>query len=156
MTILQLKYVVALSTSSSMREASGKLYISQPALSATVRDLEEEVGIRIFDRTNKGIKLTEEGNEFLGFAKQAVSQYELVEQKYLHQNEGKDFYTISMQHYVFAVRSFVNTIRSNEANKYVYSVRETFAYVWKGTFTCSQRVFSFAAETASVVYFWLP
>ena len=94
MTILQLKYVVAISTSSSMREASGRLYVSQPALSATIRDLEEEVGIRIFERTNKGIRLTEEGNEFVAFAKQAVSQYELVEQKYLKLADGKDYYTI--------------------------------------------------------------
>ena len=69
MTTTQLKYVVAISTSSSMREASGKLFVSQPALSATIRDLEEEIGIRIFDRTNKGIKVTEEGNEFISYAK---------------------------------------------------------------------------------------
>lgn len=56
---------------------------SQPALSTTISDLEEEIGIRIFERTNKGIKLTEEGNEFLSFAKQAVSQYELIEHKYI-------------------------------------------------------------------------
>ena len=125
MTILQLKYVVALSTSSSMREASGKLYVSQPALSATIRDLEEEIGIRIFERTNKGIKLTEEGNEFLGFAKQAVSQYEFVEQKYMHQKEGKDYYTISMQHYVFAVHAFVKAIGERNAEAFSYLIKET-------------------------------
>ena len=90
MTILQLKYVVAISTSASMREASSKLYVSQPALSATIRDLEEEVGVRIFERTNKGIHLTEKGNEFLGFAKQAVCQYELLENKYLGYKDGKE------------------------------------------------------------------
>ena len=79
---------------------------SQPALSTTISDLEEEIGIRIFERTNKGIKLTEEGNEFLSFAKQAVSQYELIEHKYIKQRDGKDYYTISMQHYVFAVHAF--------------------------------------------------
>lgn len=125
MTILQLKYVVAISTSSSMREASGKLYVSQPALSATIRDLEEEIGIRIFERTNKGIKVTEEGNEFLGFAKQAVSQYELVENKYLNQGEGKEYYSISMQHYVFAVHAFVNAIQRRNADIYSYLIKET-------------------------------
>ena len=84
---------------------------SQPALSTTISDLEEEIGIRIFERTNKGIKLTEEGNEFLTFAKQAVSQYELVERKYLKQRRGRDYYTISMQHYVFAVHAFLNVIK---------------------------------------------
>ncbi|MCR5754193.1 MAG: LysR family transcriptional regulator [Acetatifactor sp.] len=125
MTILQLKYVVAISTSVSMREASGKLYVSQPALSATIRDLEEELGIRIFDRTNKGIKLTEEGNEFLGFAKQAVSQYELVEHKYLNAGDGKDYYTISTQHYVFAIHAFVNAVEKRNAGSFSYLIQET-------------------------------
>jgi len=125
MTILQLKYVVVISTSVSMREASGKLFVSQPALSATIKDLEEELGIRIFDRTNKGIKLTEEGTEFLGFAKQAVSQYEIVEHKYLNPEDGKDYYTISMQHYVFAVHAFISAINTRNAKAFSYLINET-------------------------------
>lgn len=125
MTILQLKYVVAISTSSSMREASGKLFVSQPALSASIRDLEEELGIKIFERTNKGISLTEKGNEFLGFAKQAVNQYEIVENKYLSREDGKDFYSISMQHYVFAVHAFVASIQRRNADKFSYLIKET-------------------------------
>ena len=61
MNITQLKYVLAIAGSSSMREASTKLFVSQPALSASVRDLEDELGILIFDRTNKGITLTDQG-----------------------------------------------------------------------------------------------
>lgn len=125
MTILQLKYVVAVSTSTSMREASGKLFVSQPALSATIRDLEEEIGIRIFERTNKGISLTEEGNEFVSYAKQAVSQYELVENKFLSRAEGKDYYSISMQHYVFAVHAFVNAIEKRNTDSFSYLIKET-------------------------------
>lgn len=125
MTIQQLKYVVALSNSISMREASGKLYITQAALSATVRDLEEELGLRIFDRSNKGITVTEEGNEFVSYAKQAVSQYELVEQKYLGRSEDKVFYTISMQHYVFALHAFINAIQQRDASRYSYLIKET-------------------------------
>lgn len=125
MTILQLKYVVTISACVSMREASSKLYVSQPALSSTIRDLEEELGIRIFDRTNKGIKLTEEGNEFLVFAKQAVSQYELIEHRYLTPDDGKDYYTISMQHYVFAVHAFVNSIRERDSDAFSYLIKET-------------------------------
>ena len=125
MTILQLKYVIAISTSASMREASGKLYVSQPALSATIRDLEEEIGIRIFERTNKGIKLTEEGNAFVSLAKQAVSQYELVESKYLHAGDGKDYYTIAMQHYVFALHAFVNSIQKRGSDSFSYLIKET-------------------------------
>lgn len=125
MTILQLKYVIAISTSASMREASGKLYVSQPALSATIRDLEEEIGIRIFERTNKGIKLTEEGNEFLSLAKQAVSQYELVENKYLHEEDGKDYYSIAIQHYVFALHAFVDSIEKRGLDSFSYTIKET-------------------------------
>lgn len=125
MTILQLKYVVTISTCVSMREASSKLYVSQPALSSTIRDLEEELGIRIFERTNKGIKLTDEGNEFLVFAKQAVSQYELIEHRYLTPDDGKDYYTISMQHYVFAVHAFVKAIANRNSDTFSYLIKET-------------------------------
>jgi len=124
-TILQLKYVVAISISSSMREASTKLFVSQPALSASIRDLEEELGIRIFERTNKGIKLTAAGNEFLVFAKQAVNQDEVIEHKYLHYDEGKDFYSISIQHYVFALHAFVNSIKERNQSAYSYLIKET-------------------------------
>lgn len=125
MTILQLKYAVVISTSVSMREASGKLFVSQPALSSTIRDLEDEIGLKIFERTNKGISLTEEGNEFLRFAKQAVNQYELVEHRYLDSGHGKEYYTISMQHYVFAVHAFVDTIAERNSERFSYLIQET-------------------------------
>ena len=125
MTILQLKYVLAVASAQSMREAASKLYVSQPALSAAIRELEEELNIVIFNRTNKGITLTEAGNEFITYAKQAVGQYKLIEDRYIEKDKDTKHFSVSMQHYVFAVRSFVNTIRSEEAEKYVYSVRET-------------------------------
>ena len=74
MNINQLKYVLEVAGSSSMREASTRLYVSQPALSASIHDLEDELGILLFDRTNKGISLTDAGREFLTYAKKAVSQ----------------------------------------------------------------------------------
>ena len=125
MTILQLKYVIAIATSGSFREAASKMFVSQPALSSTVRELEEEIGIVIFNRTSKGVSLTDEGNEFLSYAKQAVGQYALIEDKYLENDKEKKHFSVSMQHYVFAVKAFVSTINSIEAKKYSYSVRET-------------------------------
>lgn len=125
MTILQLKYVLAIANSSSMREAAGKLFVTQPALSSTVRELEEEVGIKIFERTNKGISLTDQGSEFISYAKQAVSQYELIEDRYIEKDKEVKHFSVSMQHYVFAVRAFVNIIRLFEEKKYVYAVHET-------------------------------
>lgn len=125
MTILQLKYIIAISMSSSMREAASKLFVSQPALSASVKDLEDELGIKIFERTNKGINLTEAGREFLESAKQAVGQYEIVEHKYLKTDPSKDYYSISMQHYVFAVHAFVNSIKDRSSDAFSYLIKET-------------------------------
>lgn len=82
MTILQLKYVIAVASSSSMREAANRLFITQPALSLTITDLEDEIGTQLFERNNRGVSLTKEGEEFLIYAKQAVSQFELIEDKY--------------------------------------------------------------------------
>ena len=125
MTILQLKYVVVVSTSTSMREASGKLYVSQPALSAAIKELEEEIGIKIFERTKRGISLTEEGLEFVSFAKQAVSQYEVVEMKYIHQDVDKDFHSISIQHFVFAVHAFAYALKRKQEEHYSYLIKDT-------------------------------
>ena len=125
MTILQLKYVVALSQSSSMREASSKLYVSQPALSATIRGLEDDIGIKIFERNNKGITLTQEGNEFIGLAKQALKQYELIENKYLDNENSKDYYSVSTQHYIFATQAFARAVKKMGHEKYSYLIKET-------------------------------
>lgn len=125
MTILQLKYVLAIAGSSSMREAASKLFVSQPALSATIHELEEELGIKIFERNNKGIVLSEQGSEFLVYAKQAVSQYELIEYRYIEKDKNKKHFSVSMQHYVFAVHAFVNTVKKFDSERFVYSIHET-------------------------------
>lgn len=125
MTILQLKYVIALANAPSMREAASRLFISQPALSSTIRELEEELNIQIFERTNKGISITENGRDFLVYAKQAVSQYELIEDRYIAKDKDKKHFSVSMQHYIFAVHAFVNTVKEFDSLKYVYSVHET-------------------------------
>lgn len=125
MTILQLKYAITIANVSSMRRAADKLFISQPALSSSIRELEEELGIHIFERTSRGIIVTEEGKEFLEYAKQAVSQYAILEDRYISEDKDKNHFSVSMQHYVFAVRAFVNTIKKYDSSKYVYTVRET-------------------------------
>ena len=75
MTIIQLKYVITVAESNSMNEAAGKLFISQPSLSASIKELENEIGIELFRRTNRGITITPEGKEFVVYAKQTVQQY---------------------------------------------------------------------------------
>ena len=108
-----------------MREAASHLYVSQPALSTTIRELEEELNIKLFDRNNKGVKITAEGMEFLTYAKQAVSQYEVIEDRYIDKWKDRKHFSVSMQHYVFALHAFINTISKYDVNKYSYSVNET-------------------------------
>ena len=125
MNMNQLKYVLAAAGSSSIREASTKLYVSQPALSASIRELEEELGILIFDRTNKGISLTDEGREFLSYAKKAVGQYEVLEERYLSKDSDKERFSVSAQHYNFAIKAFTVVIRETDPDKYIFSIHET-------------------------------
>ena len=125
MNINQLKYVLEVARSSSMREASTKLYVSQPALSASIHDLEEEIGILIFERTNKGISLTDEGREFLSYAKKAVGQYEILEERYLSRDSDKEHFSVSTQHYNFAIKAFTDVIREMEPDKFIFSIHET-------------------------------
>lgn len=125
MNINQLRYVLETAGSSSMREASAKLYVSQPALSASIRELEEELGILIFERTNRGISLTEEGREFISYAKQAVGQYEILEDRYLSRDSGTERFSVSTQHYNFAIKAFTEVIRKLQPEQYMFSVHET-------------------------------
>ena len=125
MNINQLKYVLEVAGSSSMREASTRLYISQPALSESIRELEEELGILIFERTNKGISLTDEGRDFVSYAKQAVGQYEILEDRYLAKDSGRERFSVSTQHYNFAIKAFTAVIRGMQPKKYTFSIHET-------------------------------
>lgn len=125
MNITQLKYVLEVASSSSMREASTKLYVSQPALSASIRELEDELGILIFERTNKGISLTDDGREFLTYAKKAVGQYGILEDRYLSKDAGKEKFSVSTQHYNFAIKAFTDVIKRMKPEKYVFSIHET-------------------------------
>ena len=125
MNITQLKYVLETASSTSMREASTKLFVSQPALSASIRELEDELGILIFERTNKGISLTEDGREFLTYAKMAVGQYGILEDRYLSRDGGREKFSVSTQHYNFAIKAFTEVIRRFDPEKYVFSIHET-------------------------------
>ena len=125
MNITQLKYVLEVSASSSMREAATKLFVSQPALSASVHELEEELGILIFERTNKGIRLTDAGREFLTYAKKAVAQYETLEDRYLSKDSDKERFSVSTQHYNFAIKAFTDVIKEADPKEYIFAIHET-------------------------------
>ena len=123
MTLQQLHQVITIAESRSMNEASRKLFVSQPNLSAVVRELEEEAGITIFIRSNRGIVLTPEGEEFIGYAKQVVEQYHLLESRYISSASKKKF-SVSMQHYTFAVKAFVEVVKAVGMEEYEFAVHE--------------------------------
>jgi DNA-binding transcriptional LysR family regulator len=124
MTIQQLKYVVMVANVNSINEAAKRLFISQPSLSAAIKELEDEININIFTRSNRGVTITAEGEEFLGYARQVLNQVELLEDKYLDGHIKKKF-AVSTQHYSFAVKAFVEMVKSFDMNEYEFAIRET-------------------------------
>ncbi len=128
MTLVQLKYAITVANANSMSEASRELFISQPSLSAAIKDLEEEIGIELFNRTNRGISLTPDGKEFIGYAKQVIEQYDLMEAKYIEKTAEKKKFSVSMQHYSFAVNAFVEMVKEFGMDKYEFAIRECRTY----------------------------
>ncbi len=128
MTLVQLKYVITVAGAASMSEAARELFISQPSLSSSIKELEEEIGTELFNRTNRGISLTPEGKEFIGYARQVVEQYELIESKYIEKTAQKKKFSVSMQHYSFAVKAFVELVKQFGMDKYEFAVRECRTY----------------------------
>ena len=128
MTLAQLRYAITVANSNSMNEAARNLFISQPSLSSAIRELEEEIGVELFRRTNRGISVTPEGEEFLGYARQVVEQYELIESKYVSKEHTKKKFSVSMQHYTFAVNAFVEMVKQFGMDEYEFAVHETRTY----------------------------
>ena len=125
MTLQQLQYVIAIVEHGSISETAKQLYVAQPTLSGAVRTLEEEFGITIFHRSARGIALTEEGREFLSYARQVVEQADLLHQHYGAPRQLCQRCSISTQHYAFAVDAFVRLIRRLSLEAYRFTLRET-------------------------------
>ena len=128
MTLMQMKYAIAVADTKSMNEAARSLFITQPSLSASVKELENEIGIELFKRTNRGITVTPEGEEFLGYARQVVEQYRLIESKYIEKENVRKKFSVSMQHYTFAVKAFVETVKKAGMDSYEFAANETTTY----------------------------
>ena len=128
MTLTQLRYVIAVAESKSMNEASKQLFVSQPSLSSAIKELEAETGVEIFRRSNKGVVITPEGEEFIGYARQVVEQYKLIETKYIEKSNEKKKFAVSTQHYTFAVNAFVQMVKQFGMNEYEFAIRETKTY----------------------------
>ena len=124
MTLQQLKYALTIADCNSINEASKQLFISQPSLSETIRELETELGFDIFLRSNRGIVITPEGEEFLGYARQVTEQFGLLKSKYIDK-KTKEKFSVSTQHYTFAVQAFVETVKKTGMEQYEFAVHET-------------------------------
>lgn len=128
MTLSQLRYAITVAKAGSMNEAARNLFISQPSLSSSIKELETEIGTELFRRNNRGISITPEGEEFLGYARQVVEQYELMEAKYIAKEQQKKKFSVSMQHYTFAVNAFVEMVKQFGMDEYEFAIYETTTY----------------------------
>ena len=128
MTLQQLRYVITVAETGVITEAAEKLYISQPSLTNAIHELEKEMNIQIFNRTNKGISISKEGEDFLGYSRQVLEQVSILEDKYKGSAGGKKQFCVSTQHYSFAVNAFVDLIKQYGQDEYDFSLRETQTY----------------------------
>lgn len=125
MTIQQLNYAIKISEMGSLNKASEVLYMAQPSLTSSIQELEKELGFLIFNRTGRGVTLTNDGEEFIQYARQVVQQYEHLLEKYGKNGEHKKKFGISTQHYSFAVKSFVEMVKRFDTAEYEFAIRET-------------------------------
>ena len=125
MTIQQLKYIITISENGSLNKAAEVLFITQPSLTSAVRELEKELGITLFNRGGKGVTLTNDGTEFLQYARQVVAQYDRLLEKYGRGGTLRKKFGISTQHYSFAVKSFVEMVKQFDTDEYEFAIRET-------------------------------
>ena len=124
MTLTQLRYAIAVAEAGSMSAAAVRLFIAQPSLSKAIGELEAEMGVTIFERFARGVRVTDEGTRFLSYARQVVEQADLLENQYLHGTPPRRVFAVSSQHYAFVVNAFVKLVREMGRDKYEFSLRE--------------------------------
>lgn len=125
MTLQQINYVITVAETGSLNKAAEQLFISQPALTRAVNELEKETGIIIFNRSGRGVTLTADGTEFLLYARQLYQQYNAILEKYGTEKNDKKRFCVSTQHYSFAVKAFIETVKKADPGKYDLAIRET-------------------------------
>lgn len=125
MTIQSLSYIVAVAEVGSITEAAKRLHISQPSLSASVKEAEREVGFKIFTRSRSGIALTKEGVEFLGYARQVIQEMRLLEDRFILNQPEKQRFCVSTQHYTFTANAFVEMVQKFGRERFEFILNET-------------------------------
>ncbi len=125
MTLTQLNYFITIAEVKSINKAAEQLYVSQPSLTSAVQELEKELGITLFFRSGRGVTLTNDGSEFLLYARQLMGQYEAIMEKYGENGSLRKKFGVSTQHYSFAVKAFVDMAKKFDMSKYEFAIRET-------------------------------
>lgn len=125
MTLQQLRYLIAIAEYGSINAAAQNLYASQSNLSTAIKELESELGITVFTRSNRGVTLTNDGTELLGYARQVVEQADMLETRYQNKGAAHLRLAVSTQHYAFSVQAFVNVVEACDACDYEFILRES-------------------------------
>ncbi len=125
MTIQQLNYAITISEAGSINKASEVLYVSQPSLTESVKELEKELGITIFLRSGRGVSLTSEGADFILYARQVVNDYNELSERFGNSKNIKKKFGVSTQHYSFAVKAFVELVKERDMSRYEFAIRES-------------------------------
>lgn len=128
MTLQQLKYAVTVAECGTISAAAEKLFISQPSLTTAIRELESEMGVTIFSRTNRGVIVSREGEEFLGYARQILSQAQLLQERFSGREQGEKRFAVSSQHFNFTVLAFSRLVQNFRVPRYSFHFRETTTY----------------------------
>jgi DNA-binding transcriptional LysR family regulator len=125
MTLQQLRYADAVAACGSISEAARRVFVTQPTLTEAIRALEEELRTAIFTRNARGVTVTREGEEFLASARQILNDVSRIESKYTGKAVRRPQFSVSCQHYAFAVEAFMEVVKSNLADEYDFTIRET-------------------------------
>ena len=125
MTIQFLRYIVSVAEIGSITESANQLHISQPSLSAALKEAEKEVGFEIFTRSRSGVALTKEGVEFLGYARQVIQEMNLLEDRFILSKPEKQRFCVSTQHYTFTANAFVEMVQKFGQERFEFILNET-------------------------------
>lgn len=125
MTLQQLKYLITVAECKNITEAAEKLFISQPSLSAAIHNLEKEMNVKAFIRSNKGVSVTSEGEQLIRYARNLLDQADIMKDRFCAQTSRKPKFSVSCQHYSFAVNAFVDVVNKYDADEYSFTLRET-------------------------------
>lgn len=125
MTLQQIQYALRVAECGSMNKAAEGLFITQPTLTKSIKELENEIGISLFLRTHKGVTPTAEGAAFLEKCRNMYRQYEKLHDEYVETGNFKRKFGVSTKKCLFAVKAFVETAKQYDMAEFEFSFRET-------------------------------